>query len=75
MYSIVTFSNLPKTFSIMDINKEIEIFSAMKELVESPTYFKQKALQIIANDLVNIEIEEFDAIKGEIEDVGNIERV
>ena len=33
---------------------------------------KQKAIQIIANDLTNIEIEEFDIIKGEVEDSSKI---
>lgn len=62
--------NYPKTFSIIDINSEINILSAMKDLIDSPTYFKQKAIQIINNDLTNIEIEEFDIIKGELDDIG-----
>ncbi len=62
--------NYPKTFSIIDINKEIEILSEMKDLINSPTYFKQKATQIINNDLTNIEIDVFDEIVSELEDEG-----
>jgi len=64
--------NYAKDFSIIDVTKEIEIFSAMNELVDSPTYFQQKALQIINNDLTNIEIDTFDAIRSELEDVGKV---
>ena len=65
--------NYPKTFSIIDINKEIEILSEMKDLVNSPTYFKQKAMQIINNDLTNIEIDVFDEISAELDDEGKEE--
>ena len=65
--------NYPKTFSIIDINKEIEVLGAMKELIDSPTYFKQKAMQIISNDLTNIDVEVLDTMLGEIEDVGKSE--
>lgn len=62
--------NYAKDFSIIDVNKEIEVLASMKELVDSPTYFKQKAIQIINNDLTNIERESFDVIISELEDVG-----
>jgi len=58
----------PKTFSIIDINQEVQIFSQMKELVNSPKYFELKAINIINNDLTNISIEDFEVIKQEIED-------
>ena len=60
--------NYPNTFSVIDVNKEIEVFSELKALIKSPTYFKQKAIQIISNDLTNIDIETFDIIKAELED-------
>ena len=60
--------NYPNTFSVIDVNKEIEVFSELKNLIDSPTYFKQKAIQIISNDLTNIDIETFDIIKAELED-------
>lgn len=60
--------NYPKTFSIIDIKKEIANLSEVKELIDSPTYHTQKALQIVNNDLTNLEVDAFDVIKGEIED-------
>jgi len=65
-YDIVI--NYPKTFSIIDVEKEINILSEMKDLIDSPTYFKLKALQIISNDLNTIEPDEFDKIVAEVED-------
>ena len=38
--------------------------------IETPTYFKLKALQIISNDLNTIEPDEFDKIVVEVEDGG-----
>jgi len=61
--------NYAKDFSIIDVNKEIEIFSSMSELIESPTYFTHKAMQIINNDLTNIEMDTFDTILGELGEV------
>ena len=58
----------PKNFNIIDIEKEIGILSEMKQLVNSPTYFKLKALQIISNDLNTIDVDNFDEISQEIED-------
>jgi len=58
----------PKNFNIIDIEKEIGILSEMKSLVDSPTYFKLKAQQIISNDLNTIDVDEFDKISQEIED-------
>ena len=58
----------PKTFSIIDTQKEIAILEEMKNLINSPTYFKLKALQIISNDLNTIEPEDFAVIAGEVED-------
>jgi len=58
----------PKNFNIIDIEKEIGILSEMKQLVNSPTYFKLKALQIISNDLSTIDVDNFDEISQEIED-------
>jgi len=40
----------------------------MKQLVNSPTYYKLKALQIISNDLNTIDVDNFDEISQEIED-------
>ena len=65
-YDIVI--NYPKTFSIIDVEKEINILSEMRDLIDSPTYFKLKALQIISNDLNTIEPDEFDKIVAEVED-------
>ena len=65
-YDIVI--NYPKTFSIIDVEKEINILSEMKNLVDSPTYSKLKTLQIISNDLNSIEPDEFDKIVAEVED-------
>ena len=59
----------PKNFNIIDIEKEISILSEMKQLIDSPTYFKLKTLQIISNDLNTIDVEEFDKISAEIEDI------
>jgi len=42
----------------------------MRDLIDSPTYFKLKALQIISNDLNTIEPDEFDKIVAEVEDGG-----
>jgi hypothetical protein len=58
----------PKNFSIIDIQKEIGVLSEMKQLVNSPTYFKLKAQQIISNDLNTIDVDNFDVISQEIED-------
>ena len=58
----------PKTFDIIDIDKEIAILSEMKDIVTSPTYFKLKALQIISNDLNTINPDDFAKIESEIED-------
>ena len=58
----------PKTFSVIDTQKEIAILEEMKNLINSPTYFKLKALQIISNDLNTIEPEDFAVIAGEVED-------
>ena len=58
----------PKSFSIIDVNKEIEILSEMKQLIDSPTYFNLKTMQIISNDLNSIEPEDFAKIESEIED-------
>jgi len=55
-------------FSIVDVNKEIEILSEMKNLIDSPTYFNLKTMQIISNDLNSIDPEDFAKIKSEIED-------
>jgi len=40
----------------------------MKNLINSPTYFKLKTLQIISNDLNTIDVEDFANIVNEIED-------
>ena len=40
----------------------------MKQLVNSPTYYKLKTLQIISNDLNTIDVDNFDEISQEIED-------
>ncbi|WP_156919558.1 MULTISPECIES: hypothetical protein [unclassified Lebetimonas] len=40
----------------------------MKELVNSPTYFKLKAMQIISNDLNTIDPADFAIIASEVED-------
>jgi hypothetical protein len=58
----------PKNFNIIDIEKEIGILSEMKQLVNSPTYFKLKALQIISNNLNTIDVDNFDEISQEIDD-------
>ncbi len=58
----------PKNFNVIDIEKEIGILSEMKQLLDSPTYFKLKALQIISNDLNTIDVDNFDEISQEIED-------
>jgi len=58
----------PKTFSIIDTQKEISILEEMKNNINSPTYFKLKTLQIISNDLGTIEPEDFAKIESEIED-------
>ena len=58
----------PKTFSIIDTQKEITVLQEMKETVNSPTYFKLKAMQIISNDLNTIDPADFAAIASEVED-------
>ncbi len=58
----------PKTFSIIDTQKEITILEEMKNLINSPTYFKLKAMQIISNDLNTIDPADFAVIASEIED-------
>jgi len=58
----------PKTFSIIDTQKEIAILEEMKNLINSPTYFKLKALQIISNDLNTIDPADFAVIASEVED-------
>ncbi len=58
----------PKTFSIIDTQKEISILEEMKNNINSPTYFKLKTLQIISNDLNTIDPEDFAKIETEIED-------
>ena len=40
----------------------------MQGAINSPTYFKLKAMQIIGNDLNNISKDDFDRISLEIED-------
>ncbi len=60
--------NYPSNFSIVDVQKEIEILSEMKQLVDVPTYFRLKAAQIISNDLNTIDPEDFAKIEAEIED-------
>ena len=61
-----------KDFNIIDIEKEISILSEMKQLINSPTYFKLKTLQIIQNDLNYINIDDFDRISQEVEDEGKV---
>jgi hypothetical protein len=58
----------PKTFSIIDTQKEIAALEEMKNLIDSPTYFKLKAMQIISNDLNTIDPADFAVIAGEVED-------
>ena len=58
----------PHNFSIVDVNKEIEVLSEMKNLIDSPTYFNLKTMQIISNDLNSIEPEDFAKIRSEVED-------
>jgi hypothetical protein len=58
----------PKTFNIIDTQKEIGILEEMKNLINSPTYFKLKTLQIISNDLNTIEPDDFAVIASEVED-------
>ena len=58
----------PKSFSIIDTQKEISVLEEMKALVDSPTYNKLKALQIISADLNTIEPDDFAKIASEIED-------
>ena len=58
----------PKNFNIIDIEKEINILNEMKNLIDSPTYFKLKTLQIIQNDLNLTDVEDFSKIVSEVED-------
>jgi uncharacterized membrane protein len=37
-------------------------------LINAPTYFKLKAMQIITNDLNTIDLEDLDKIQAEVED-------
>jgi archaellum component FlaC len=57
-----------KTFSIIDTQKEIAVLEEMKNLINSPTYFKLKAMQIISNDLNTIDPADFAVIAEEVED-------
>jgi len=60
----------PKTFNIIDVEKEITILSDVKALGYTlPMYEKLKLQQIISNDLNSVDNENMDAIKSEIEDV------
>ncbi len=60
----------PKTFNILDVEKEITILSDIKSLGYTlPMYEKLKLQQIISNDLNSVDTENMDAIKSEIEDV------
>ena len=60
----------PKTFNIIDVEKEINILSEVKALGYTlPMYEKLKLQQIISNDLNSVDVENMDAVKGEIEDV------
>ncbi len=58
----------PKSFNITNIEKEIQILSEMKQLIDAPTYFKLKTLKIISNDLNTIDPEDFAVIASEVED-------
>ena len=58
----------PKNFNITDTEKEIQILSEMKQVIDAPTYFKLKTLKIISNDLNTIDPEDFAVIASEVED-------
>lgn len=60
----------PKTFSIVDVEKEIATLTEVKSLGYAlPTYEKLKLQQIVSNDLSTISNENLSLISGEIEDV------
>lgn len=60
----------PKTFNIVDVEKEINTLSEVKTLGYTlPTYEKLKLQQIIANDLSSVSNDDLSLISGEIEDV------
>ena len=58
----------PKTFSIIDISKEIETLINTNEIIPSDEYKKQKILQIIQNDLNAIDPEIIGTIKQQVGD-------
>lgn len=60
--------NYAKNFSVVDVQKEIAVLEEMQGLLDSPTYFKLKALQIVSNDLNTVDAEDFARIVAEIED-------
>ena len=60
----------PKTFNIVDVQKEINILNEIKSLGYTlPKYEQLKLMQIIINDLGHIGIEEMDIINSEISDL------
>lgn len=59
----------PKTFNIVDVEKEISTLSEIKALGYTlPTYEKVKLQQIIANDLSSVRNDDLSKISSEIED-------
>lgn len=62
--------NYPKTFNIIDVEKEITVLADVKSLGYSlPKYEKLKLLQIISNDLSSISPDSMDYISTEVEDI------
>ena len=57
-----------KEFGVVDIEREIETLERLQSLVNSPTYFKQKAMQIIKSDLNTTNADDLSKIASEIED-------
>jgi len=61
--------NYPKSFNIVDVEKEVGILSDIKALgYDLPKYEQLKLQQIVSNDLSSVDIEDMDIIKSEIED-------
>jgi len=59
----------PKTFNIVDVEKEIAVLESVKQLGYSiPTYERLKLQQIVSNDLHGVDVEDMQKIQAEIED-------